>query len=71
MKGKMRLVLRRLAFVTLLIPFIVYLVLPPCWLLGIPYWIMSGKNLMRDWKSLMGNLIEYEHISSNQIENVP
>ena len=37
------------------IPFyMVYMMFPPLWLLGIPYYILTGRELMKDWCKVYG-----------------
>ena len=40
---------KRLFYIVQFLFFICYVCLPPLWLLGFPYWVLSGKDLWDDW----------------------
>jgi hypothetical protein len=42
-------VLSRLFYVTQAPLFFIYMLIPPLWLLDMPYWIFTKRNLMDDW----------------------
>jgi len=44
----------RLIIVLLAPLFMCYMMLPPLWLLGIPYWILTNRSLMNDWRRMYG-----------------
>ena len=29
--------------------FFVYMCIPFLWVIGLPYWVFTGRNLMKDW----------------------
>ena len=44
----------RLILVILAPIFMIYMMFPPLWLIGIPYWIITERNLMKDWCKMYG-----------------
>jgi hypothetical protein len=42
-------VVYRLIWVVLAPIFMIYMMLPPLWIIGIPYWIITDRDLMEDW----------------------
>jgi hypothetical protein len=44
----------RLLFVVGAPFFMVYMLFPPLWLLGLPYWIITDRDLMTDWCKMYG-----------------
>lgn len=44
----------RLMYLLLVPVFMIYMMLPPLWIIGIPYWIITGRNLMKDWCGIYG-----------------
>ncbi len=34
--------------------FMIYMMFPPLWIIGIPYWIITGRDLMKDWCKMYG-----------------
>jgi hypothetical protein len=44
----------RLIWVILVPIFMIYMLFPALWLIGIPYWIITGRELMKDWCKMYG-----------------
>lgn len=34
--------------------FMIYMMFPPLWIIGIPYWIITDRDLMKDWCEMYG-----------------
>ena len=34
--------------------FMIYMMFPPLWIIGIPYWIITDRDLMKDWCKMYG-----------------
>jgi hypothetical protein len=47
-------VVYRLIWVVLAPIFMIYMMLPPLWIIGIPYWIITDRDLMEDWCKMYG-----------------
>ena len=47
-------VVYRLIWVILAPIFMIYMMFPPLWLIGIPYWIITDRDLMEDWCKMYG-----------------
>ena len=42
-------ILSRLIYVIQAPIFFIYMCLPFLWILEVPYWILTGRSLMKDW----------------------
>ena len=42
-------ILNRMIYILQIPLFFVYMIIPFFWVIGIPYWIFTGRNLMKDW----------------------
>jgi hypothetical protein len=47
-------ILNRLIYVLQTPLFFVYMCIPFLWVIDMPYWIFTGKNLMNDWSKYNG-----------------
>lgn len=44
----------RLVYLLVAPIFIIYMMFPPLWIIGIPYWIITDRDLMKDWCKMYG-----------------
>jgi hypothetical protein len=44
----------RLILVILAPLFMIYMMFPPLWIIEIPYWIITDRDLMEDWCKMYG-----------------
>lgn len=42
-------ILKRLLYIIQIPLFVLYIAIPLFWILEIPYWIITGRNLRKDW----------------------
>lgn len=45
-------IIYRLVYVILSPLYVVYMLFPPFWILNIPYWVITGRNLMKDFRKM-------------------
>ena len=44
----------RLVYLLVAPIFMIYMMFPPLWIIGIPYWIITNRDLMKDWCKMYG-----------------